>query len=160
MKTTVFNALHKNNAENNIIMVDTERALSLMRSEYLRLDERTGADTSSIELKISRRLKRSLGYFKILYKGDASRKLSPKLRIVLSNSALRSYKLMYEVSRHEYAHALVFLRDPEHFHMHDSVWKAAAREVGCIPRASININMLEDNEQIRMDLSELGIFRF
>ncbi len=127
-------------------MIKPEKALSLIRTEYLKLDELTRSDTKNIELKISGRLKRNLGYFRVL---DAP---SARLQIVLSRSALRSYDLMYEVCRHEYAHAIVYMRDPGKNHMHDSVWKAAAREVGCIPRASIRADRLIDFDQLSMDL--------
>jgi len=108
--------------------------LDCIRIEYERLDKITGVDTSGIEISISGRLKNKLGYFSIQKKDLFSKKLS----IVISKNALKEDNLFLDVIRHEYAHALVYLRDPHSKHGHDRVWKAACKEVGCNPKATID----------------------
>ncbi len=84
-------------------------------------------DTSGIELVISTRAKRRLGSFRPL----------PTPRITISALALRDEATFLDTIRHEYAHALVWLRSPGARHGHGAVWKAACREVGCRPRATV-----------------------
>ena len=130
-------------------MIPQEKALNLIHDEYARLDELIGVDSSQIEIKISTRLKRHYGYF--MYK--------PKLRIVIANAALRSYKIFYEVIRHEYAHAALWLLEPGVDHKHDLRWRDMARQVGCIPRATIKLEKIDDFHPQNEQLSILNILQ-
>ncbi len=116
-----------------MFLKDKDEALKLIRAEYDRLDALTGVDTSCIEIKISGRLKRRYGYFSIYRKNIFSK---VRLSIVIATMTFRSSELFYDVIRHEYAHAVCYLRDPRHRHNHDRVWKAVCKEVGCTPRAT------------------------
>jgi len=111
-------------------MDDIER----IRTEYNRLDLLTGIDTRAVEIIISKRLSKKLGYFSIQHESLFSRKLS----IVISKKAFKNDELLLDVIRHEYAHALVYLRHPLEKHGHDKVWKSACKEVGCNPKATVD----------------------
>lgn len=106
-------------------MYDTEH----IKAEYSRLDRICGIDSSGIDVKLSGRLKRKLGYFR------CGTGLRPE--IVISKSVLNDEPLFYETIRHEYAHAVVYFRHPFEKHAHDAVWKAVCREVGCSPKATV-----------------------
>ncbi|MCR4935677.1 MAG: SprT-like domain-containing protein [Oscillospiraceae bacterium] len=98
-----------------------------LRREYARLDERCGVDTRGIVLRISARARGRLGLFRP----------GPPPSIEISAFVLDREDLFWDTARHEYAHALVWLRDPGSDHGHDAVWKAACLEVGCTPRATV-----------------------
>ena len=100
--------------------------LEEIRAEYDRLDRLCGVDTSGVEIVLSRRGVRRLGSFRSPAKGKPG-----ALRISISASLLDTEEQFWDTVRHEYAHALVYLRHPGERHGHDAVWKAACREVGC-----------------------------
>jgi len=102
--------------------------LADIRAEYDRLDALCGADTRQIALKTSGRAVKRLGCFRP----------GPTPSITVSAFVLEDEALFLDTIRHEYAHALVWLREPGVRHGHDAVWKAACREVGCTPRATVN----------------------
>ena len=108
-------------------------ALAYIKTEYARLDKITGVDTSSVQVKLSSRLTRKLGYFAVKKKNAFSR---AELSITISDKIIDSPEIFIDVIRHEYAHAVVYLRYPRQSHGHDAVWKSACKEVGCIPRAT------------------------
>ena len=97
-----------------------------IRREYDRLDALTGIDTRSIALSVSTRAVKRLGVFRP----------GPPEQIVISAYVMEDETQFWDTIRHEYAHALVHRRHPREKHGHDAVWKAAAREVGCAPRAT------------------------
>ena len=100
-----------------------------VRREYDRLDALCGADTSGIELRVSKRASRRLGSCK--YVGSRVE------CVTISDFVLAAPEDVFlDTIRHEYAHALVKLRFPRETHGHDAVWKAACREVGCPPKAT------------------------
>ena len=101
--------------------------LSDIRAEYDRLDTLCGVDSSGITLCISKRAVKRLGCFRPV----------PKPEISISAFVLEDETLFRDTIRHEYAHALVWLRHPREKHGHDAVWKAACREIGCSPRATV-----------------------
>jgi len=97
-----------------------------VRREYDRLDALCGADTSGIELRVSKRASRRLGSCK--YVGSRVE------CVTISDFVLAAPEDVFlDTIRHEYAHALVKLRFPRETHGHDAVWKAACLEVGCAP---------------------------
>lgn len=98
-----------------------------VRREYARLDALCGVDSRGIVLRVSARARSRLGLFRP----------GPPPSIVLSAFVLDREELFWDTIRHEYAHALVWLRDPGSSCGHDAVWKAACREVGCKPRATV-----------------------
>ncbi|MGN0983181.1 MAG: SprT-like domain-containing protein [Candidatus Limivicinus sp.] len=100
--------------------------LEEIRAEYDRLDRRCGVDTSGVEIVLSRRGVRRLGSFRYPAKGKRG-----ALRITINASLLNEEEQFWDTVRHEYAHALVYLRSGGVNHGHDRVWKAACREVGC-----------------------------
>ena len=112
--------------------IEKEKALELIKIEYARLDELCKVDSSSVDISLSSRMTKKFGCFEIKYS-----KPNPKLSIRISEKILPDEELFYDVIRHEYAHALVYLRDPKGKHMHDEVWKAACLEVGCEPKATV-----------------------
>ena len=99
-----------------------------IRAEYDRLDALTGADTSGVALSVSGRAVKRFGVF---------RPGSPP-RIVISAFVMEGENAaqFWDTIRHEYAHAVVWLRHPGERHGHDAVWKAVCREVGCAPKAT------------------------
>ena len=101
--------------------------LSDVRAEYDRLDALCGVDSSGIALTVSKRAVKRLGCFR----------LAPEPEISISAFVLEDETLFWDTIRHEYAHALVWLRHPREKHGHDAVWKAACREIGCSPRATV-----------------------
>ena len=62
---------------------------------------------------------------------DTSRKYYPTC-IMITDFILTLEEEFWDIIRHEYAHALVTLRDGIQ-HGHDNVWKQACLEVGCPP---------------------------
>ena len=114
--------------------------LEEIREEYIRLDRVCGIDSSRIELRINNAKKR-LGSFSCR-PGFPRRKMS----ITISRKALQDDVLFLDTIRHEYAHAVVSIREPLSRHGHDRVWKAVCREVGCTPRATIKENREQNTE--------------
>ena len=100
--------------------------LAAIRAEYDRLDARCGVDSRGVELAISARAVKRLGSFRP----------RPVPRITISALLLDDEAAFLDTIRHEYAHALVWLRAPGERHGHDALWRAACREVGCAPRAT------------------------
>ncbi len=100
--------------------------LEEIRAEYDRLDRLCGVDTTGVEIVLSRRGVRRLGSFRYPAKGKTG-----ALRISINASLLDAEEQFWDTVRHEYAHALVYLRSGGVNHGHDQVWKAACREVGC-----------------------------
>lgn len=98
-----------------------------IRREYDRLDALCGVDTSSVELVSSNRMKIRLGYCQY-WNNKPSRIVIAAFMFEMSDEEL------LDTARHEYAHALVKLRRPRENHGHDAIWRAAAAEVGCVPR--------------------------
>ena len=101
--------------------------LSDVRAEYDRLDALCGADTRGIALTVSKRAVKRLGCFRP----------GPAPQISISAFVLEDDALFLDTIRHEYAHALVWLRHPREKHGHDAVWKSACREIGCAPRTTV-----------------------
>ena len=101
--------------------------LAEVRSEYDRLDALCGVDTRHIRLEVSTRAQRRLGCYK---------EGKPPV-ISISAFVLGDDKRFWDTVRHEYAHALVAIRHPGERHAHDALWKAACREVGCAPKATV-----------------------
>lgn len=105
----------------------TAFTLADIRAEYDRLDAVCGADTSGVRLRVSTRAVRRLGVFRP----------GPPPEIAISAFVLSDEALFWDTVRHEYAHALVWMRRPGERHGHDAVWRAACREVGCAPKATV-----------------------
>ena len=99
--------------------------LEEVRREYDRLDRLVGADTSKIELKISKRAVRQLGTFRSPTRGSGP---------LLSALILDDDEQFWDTVRHEYAHAAVYLLHPGEKHGHDRVWRDMCRLVGCSPK--------------------------
>jgi len=118
-----------------ISVVEKVEVIKLIRDEYEKLDAITNVDTSNICIKISSRLKSKLGYFSV-EKKFLSR---PILTITISDKVLKDKELFTDVIRHEYAHAVVYLREPNKRHVHDGVWKDVCNLIGCRPKATIKI---------------------
>ena len=111
-----------------------------IRKEYDRLDWMLGVDTKGIKLSISGRLSSKLGYFQVKSKGSFWGKASGReLCITIAKGICSDEKQFYDTIRHEYAHALVYLKTGEMKHGHDKLWKAACRQVGCEPKARSRI---------------------
>ena len=102
-----------------------------IRREYDRLDRICAVDTSKIAIKLNNAQKR-LGSFS--YKRGFPHGI---MTITISRKVLNNEELFLDTIRHEYAHAVVFMRHPFSRHAHDKVWKAVCREVGCTPRATV-----------------------
>lgn len=111
----------------------SNQIISLIRSEYDRLDRMTGTDTSGVEIKVSSRLTSRFGYFSARKKNAFAK---PELSITIASRIAGDEALFYDVIRHEYAHAVCYLREPRVNHGHDAVWKKVCREVGCIAKAT------------------------
>ena len=109
-----------------------------IRAEYDRLDAICGTDTSGIEIKLNNGKSR-LGSFSVKKPGGLVMSLlvKPTLTITISRQVMDEESLFYDTIRHEYAHAVVYLRYPREHHVHDAVWKKVCREVGCTPRATV-----------------------
>ncbi len=103
-----------------------------IRKEYDRLDALCGVDTRKVAIRISNRMTRKLGFFSV-----SGGPFFPKKEIVISSRCMDDEDLFYEVIRHEYAHAAVYLKRPLERHVHDAMWKDMCRKVGCRPRATI-----------------------
>ena len=102
-----------------------------IRREFRRLDALCGVDTSQIHIAVSKRMVKRLGCFR--YPRSGGRK--PPC-VTVSALLLTEEELFWDTVRHEYAHAVVWLRHPGENHGHDEVWKAVCREVGCTPRST------------------------
>lgn len=114
-------------------MIDKSQAIQLMKTEYARLDGITGADTRAIALRVSDRMTSRFGCFSVKKRSAFAK---PELSIAVSARCLLDDAVFYDVIRHEYAHAVLYLRDPRHNHGHDASWKALCRQIGCAPKAS------------------------
>lgn len=114
-------------------MIDKSQAIQLMKTEYARLDGITGADTRAIALRVSGRMTSRFGCFSVKKRGMFA---APELSIAISARCLLDDAVFYDVIRHEYAHAVLYLRDPRRNHGHDAAWKALCRQIGCTPKAS------------------------
>lgn len=99
-----------------------------IRAEYARLDKLCGVDTSGIEIVLSHRGVRRLGSFRCPKQGS-----DVPLRITINGRLLTEEAQFWDTVRHEYAHAVVYLRHPGQRHGHDAVWKAVCHQVGCSP---------------------------
>lgn len=106
--------------------------LNDVRAEYRRLDAKFGVHIANIDLSISKRSVNRFGFCR--YRGRKP------VQISLADFIFEDKVLFYDVIRHEYAHALVKVREPYKNHGHDAVWKMAALECGCSP------TRLNDNE--------------
>ena len=100
--------------------------LEEIRTEYDRLDRLCGVDTRHISLSVSQRASKRLGCFT----GGKTPKISISAFVMAEDS------LFWDTIRHEYAHAVVYLRFPRERHGHDAVWKSVCRKVGCTPKAT------------------------
>ena len=109
-----------------------------IRREYNRLDSLCGINTESIEIRLNNASRR-LGCFSV--RQEAKRHLFEPGRITMSITVSKKVMdddtMFFDTIRHEYAHAVVYLRHPKEHHVHDSVWKQVCREVGCAPRATV-----------------------
>lgn len=110
-----------------------------IRKEYDRLDRLCGVDTSGIAIVISRRMVKRLGSFRYPRSTDG---LPP--RIAISAFLLEQDEPFWETVRHEYAHAVMYLRYPGELHGHDEKWKAVCREVGCRPKSTVPTGAQQD----------------
>ncbi len=102
-----------------------------IRREYDRLDPICRVDTSRMEIRLNNAQKR-LGSFQ--FKAGFPR---GTMTVTISRKVLDDELLFLDTIRHEYAHAVVFIRHPFSRHGHDKIWKAVCREVGCTPRATV-----------------------
>ena len=105
-----------------------------VRAEYRRLDKLCGVSTEHIKLKVSARATRRYGFCHYSKRFDAAHINGfwvPDY-ISITDFIFDCDDEFLDVIRHEYAHALVMLRDGKK-HGHDAVWKAACREIGCRP---------------------------
>ena len=103
-----------------------------VRTLYDQLDKQCGVDTSNIEIHINPRLARRHG--QCCYKADTDGKTLVPWKIDIAAFLVNNQEGFWNTACHEYAHALVMLRDGKR-HGHDKVWQAAAIAVGAIPRA-------------------------
>lgn len=102
-----------------------------IRAEYNRLDKICGVDSSAISIVISGRMVKRLGCFR--YPRTPAGK-PPQISI--SALLLEEDEPFWNTVRHEYAHAVVWLRHPGETHGHNAVWKSVCREVGCTPKST------------------------
>lgn len=102
-----------------------------IRREFRRLDAITGADTEGIEIAISKRMVKRLGCFR--YPRTAG---GAPPRVSISALLLGEEERFWDTVRHEYAHAVIWLRHPGEDHGHDALWKALCREIGCTPKST------------------------
>lgn len=112
-----------------------------IKNEYRRLDAVTGADTSQIPLRISTRFTRKLGMCRL--SAGRNGRYAPTEIVIGEQILCADEEVFYDTIRHEYAHALVAIRDG-HNHGHDATWKKACIEVGCRPHASVKSDTLGD----------------
>jgi predicted SprT family Zn-dependent metalloprotease len=103
-------------------------SLEEIREEYDRLDKICGVDTSKVELVISNRGVKRLGSFRYPINGNTA-----PLRISINRRLFDEDEKFWDTVRHEYAHAVAYLRYPGERHGHDEVWKGICREIGCNP---------------------------
>ena len=112
-----------------------------IRAEFKRLDTICSVDSSRIEIKLNNAQKR-LGSFS--YKPGFPR---GTMTVTISRKVLSDDDLFYDTVRHEYAHAVVFIRHPFSRHGHDKVWKAVCRKVGCTPQATVKDPALRERTE-------------
>lgn len=113
----------------------TKHTLEEVRAEYDRLDKLCNADTSHIDLRISHRATHRYGYCHYVKRFSAKciQGFYAPDYISITDFILECEEQFWDTIRHEYAHALVTLRDGK-LHRHDGVWKSACCEVGCKPK--------------------------
>jgi len=116
------------------IMIIRETAVALIKAEYERLDGICGVDTGGLEIRLSSRMTRKLGCFEVKPCGVFKR---PVLSVSISERILTDEELFYDVIRHEYAHAVVYIRYPKERHCHDKTWKDICLKIGCSPKATV-----------------------
>ena len=112
-----------------------------IRAEFKRLDKICSVDSSHIDIKLNNAQKR-LGSFS--YRPGFPH---GTMTVTISKKVLNDDDLFYDTVRHEYAHAVVFIRHPFSRHGHDRVWKAVCREVGCTPRATVKDTVLRESTE-------------
>ena len=121
-------------------------SLEEIRAEYDRLDRLCGVDTSAVEIALSRRGVRRLGSFRYPAKGKAG-----ALRITINASLLDEEEAFWDTVRHEYAHALVYLRHPGERH---GVREVAARlQRAHAGQIALGIEHLEAHAPAHTDLA-------
>lgn len=125
-------------------------SLKDIRSEYDRLDRVCSVDTTQIEIKLNNANKR-LGSFCVhqIPKTKLFERNKFSLVITISRKVMDDDDLFYDTIRHEYAHAVAYLRYPGARHGHDAVWKQICHEVGCNPKATVRndeINRQREND--------------
>lgn len=106
--------------------------LEEIRAEYRRLDTLCGADTSAIPVVLSTRMVKRLGSFRYPLN---DRGAPPQ--ITISAAVLAEDALFWNTIRHEYAHAVVWLRHPGEQHGHDALWRSVCQVIGCAPKATV-----------------------
>ena len=94
-----------------------------IRKRYQELDATCGVDTSAIEIEFSIRMKRKHGLCRYEH--------NKPVLIRIASFLQAEPEQLWDTALHEYAHALVKLREPHADHHHDSVWQAACKEIGC-----------------------------
>lgn len=103
-----------------------------IRAEYDRLDKLCGVDTSAIPVILSKRMVNRLGCFRYPRTPEGK-----PPQITISALLLGDDEPFWNTVRHEYAHAVVWLRHPQETHGHDETWKAVCREIGCTPKSTV-----------------------
>lgn len=105
--------------------------------EYKRMDAIFAANIAELPVNVSTRFKRKLGMCRLVPIGNG--RYRPSEIVIGAQVFTMDKNLFYDTVRHEYAHALVTLRDGFN-HGHDKVWKRACLEVGCNPHAAVKVS--------------------
>lgn len=119
-----------------------------IRKEMNRLDKITGENTSQIPIKITKATKR-YGCCKVKILSFLSKRYYTPEILYFSDIILCDEETFFDTIRHEYAHAILTIRDPYKNHGHDNVWKSVCLEVGAMPEryGKINDNIKEQIEK-------------